>query len=350
MSRIKRLVSLSLILTIALVIWAFESAPSRTVAERTDAEKTVDNDWTIISRNLIDRFNQIQFIDESHGWGMSSHALWKTSDGGQTWMQVRRAQRVKLLENHQPEAVLWKMQFLSSTEGWLLEGDKLLHTLDAGASWKTQGLNNVLIRSFAFLDSDHGWIVGANLRSTLKDGIEDARSVIYTTIDGGSRWRNLSVNSMDGAHRWRLLDVAPVLPNNAWVVGDVILQCSISANNCNEVSIVPDVYGVPSKVQFCNSTVGWITTNQGNKFLVTSDAGKSWDVRSAPTENGGFKDLVYSTSGTAWGIMSDAIYESQDGGKSWTKAAEGMYSSIQYLKSSNIVFAAGDTVIKYRIP
>lgn len=349
MSKVKALLVLSLILTISLVIGALlQSVQSGAIAEENYKEKRVETGWTVVSGKLAEQFNQIQFIDESHGWGLSSHALWKTSDGGQTWMEVRRAPRVRLLESYQPQALLWKMQFLSLTEGWLLEGQNLIHTLDAGASWKTQDIDNAFIRSFAFLDRNQGWIVVGNLHSTIKEGIEDGLDAIYTTIDGGSHWRKLS-SYLTNDQRWRLLDVVAISPNSAWVVGDAILDCNIG-KKCTQVSIAQGVYGVPSKVRFTDSNVGWIMTNQGGKYLVTNDEGKSWDVRSAPTENGGFTDLVYTTASTAWGIMSDGIYQSNDGGKSWTKAIDGNYSSIHYLKSTNTLFAAGDTVIKYSFP
>src|SRR6266516_379413 len=303
-----------------------------------------------ITRNSLkgnDRriFQQIQFIDELWGWAATAHTLWKTDDGGKVWAEVRSASEITLLKNHQPQALLAMFQLLTRNEGWLLEDDYLLHTTDAGKTWQKQIFKNVIIRSFAFVSEKRGWAVGELLH--INDGAPESwEGVIFSTSDRGTTWKKAQVRG----HRhfnWRLFDVWPVTLGEVWVVGDIILKSVDGGKTWREVDIPDGVFGMPMRIRFASPSVGWIRTSQGDKYLLTTHGGKTWDIHAAPPETGGFIDLVYIDGTEAWGI-SKGLYRSTDSGKSWSKVSEEDFQSIQYLSQRDTLFVAGETVATYK--
>lgn len=252
------------------------------------------------------------------------------------------------------QGILERIQFLNPREGWLLEGDHLLRTTNAGATWEQKDFKNVIVRSFRFLDQNTGWAVGERLSHPVRAGdVERWSGVIFATGDSGSTWHEMPTRvdaSRSTDTNWRLLDVWPVSSQSIWVVGDVILHSDDGGKLWKEIHIQPrnEVYGKTVSIEFSDANVGWITTNQGSRYLFTSDGGTTWELRSAPAESLSFADLTYINPKEAWGV-GRGIYHSKDGGKSWVRVSDGKYNSIEYVRQTNVLLAAGDGVVTYKL-
>lgn len=104
------------------------------------------------------------------GWAVGgngtarSNAL-QTTDGGQTWRQVRSASNFS--------NAYYGLALLSPSDIWMAGwGGLILHSGDGGASWRqqTSGTSSQLRRIF-FLDENHGWIAG--------------QGQVFRTVSGG---------------------------------------------------------------------------------------------------------------------------------------------------------------------
>src|SRR5215471_6309432 len=59
------------------------------------------------------RLKHFQFVDEMLGWGVTNTALWKTEDGGRSWLKVREAPIVHYgPSNYSSQATMWHVLFL----------------------------------------------------------------------------------------------------------------------------------------------------------------------------------------------------------------------------------------------
>jgi photosystem II stability/assembly factor-like uncharacterized protein len=300
--------------------------------------------WHVIANKIEQPFGQIQFIDEFQGWGVSTNSLWRTQDGGRTWNRVSAVPTMPTKGILQGTDVYYKVQFLNDRNGWLLRGSSLLHTDDTGRNWQEKEFPNTVIRSFHFTDPLRGWAVGGILTQTgrKEDTKESWRGAIYTTEDGGDTWREISTGiRLD--HNWTLFDIWPINENKVWVVGDAILRSGNGGKTWKRVNIEDGVYGSPSKIQFNGERLGWITTNQGNRFLLTRDGGESWEVRQGPDDAGGVYNLIFVGEDTVWWVVNN-IFHSNDGGKSWAKEMDGRFNYIYHIPGSKLILAVGDVL------
>ena len=233
-------------------------------------------------------FRDVDFLDKLYGWGVTDHSLWKTTDGGQNWTEVKTSPNIKTLEHYEPQEVMEKVQFINQENGWVVEGDYLIHTTDGGGSWGKQEIKNVIIRSFRFIDSNNGWAVGQLLRlANKKQEFESWHPVIYATTDGGRTWRNLYTGPEDHYPFW---DVWPVSSSDIWAVGFAVLTSRDGGKNWKKIHIEDrgGAVGMPIKVRFINSQTGWMITNEGSDgYLFTDDGGKTWKPRRGTPENDG---------------------------------------------------------------
>jgi len=294
---------------------------------------------TITTANIP--FTQLQFLDKFNGWGISKTALWHTKDGGKNWTKVMDSSSTKVLGNPQKH-IFNELQFINETTVWLLEGEHLLYTTDSGKSWKSKEIDNTIIRSFRFIDNKHGWAVGEVLTSLNEGENESWRGIAYRTADGGITWQEARLK-IDLDYSWLLFDVYLISETEIWLVGDIVLHSTNGGKTWKQIEVESEVYGTPSKIQFANNNIGWITTNQGNKFLVTYDGGKTWMTKAVTME--GFNDLIYVSPLDAWVATNTGIYWSKDGGNIWNKDIDGRYFALFHLKSTNTLWASGDMII-----
>ena len=138
-------------------------------------------------------FVGIQFIDASHGWLGSRSSLYKTSNGGLSW--------VKLPIVIPKGTSLSTFRFYDFKSGWIVfqkypedsldyKGNKydILHTQDGGQRWTQQHTGIAgRVDQLNVLPEGEGWVVGREFSE--KDGGQEHPLVLHTT-DHGEHWLN----------------------------------------------------------------------------------------------------------------------------------------------------------------
>lgn len=112
-------------------------------------------------------FRSIYFIDSLIGWVISPGfgGIYNTIDGGTNWIRRTDIQIYDGSDIYFIDSIGFAVNFL-----------ELNKTTDSGNSWFNQLSSQYVIRSFGWLSSSHGFIIG--------DGV-------YETIDSGNTWNEI---------------------------------------------------------------------------------------------------------------------------------------------------------------
>jgi hypothetical protein len=244
----------------------------------------------------------LHFIDPHTGWlvikratspNFSVGALFKTSDGGQTWTQLT-------LPIGEP------VYFITGEVGWAAggaAGDALYQTQDGGLTWSRQSLphppGQLWPRRRYHLPTFENRQEGM-LPVVLADS-DHSRVEFYVTHDGGQTWEFETSASLDQA-----LDPEATLPLTVWDGGRWLI---IAPNSNRILSLAPDnrvvVRASPdhlttsiSELEMATPHVGWARYTAGRcvpapagvshctsetRLLYTDDGGQSWVALTLPS-------------------------------------------------------------------
>ena len=134
--------------------------------------KTVDGGATWVKRTPAEYSNayKIYFINDKVGFVTNHTYIFKTTDGGDSWSKMAL---------NEGGAGVWDLQFLDGQNGFALTYGKLYKTTDQGKSWSGSVVpGEPFMRTLYFFDSQTG-LIGAN------DG------KLFRTTDGGSTWTRI---------------------------------------------------------------------------------------------------------------------------------------------------------------
>ena len=114
-------------------------------------------------------FNEIAFVNSTHGWVIGWGVLLNTNDGGDTWNIVFE------------ERTLRGLSLVSPTDIWVGGPGRLHHSIDGGFSWNTiegptEGPTNI-----KFFNSTHGFAGDVD--------------TLFRSTDGGISWQDVTRES-----------------------------------------------------------------------------------------------------------------------------------------------------------
>lgn len=284
-------------------------------------------------------------IDRQHAWvvtmtpapaaatpgaGSDVLAVWRTTDGGQTWESAAV-----------PEGGPSEITFIDAQHGWMLqgrgagagsEGVAILRTIDGGASWTeaavTQGTADApplqCIKSgISFVTPLDGWVAG---------DCAGGAPYLYASHDGGTTWAQVSLPSPDkqGTDIVSCLCnvTAPVFPTvrDGYFVlsGEQTAIYATHDGGATWTALAPPAASpaLLGKPAFSGANDGWLTN--GKALYVTHDAARTWTLLNTnlPLSNPPVLDFVNKTDG--WAAISTGngvqVWHTTDGGLTWTIA------------------------------
>jgi len=279
---------------------------------------------------------QVDMVDERFGWGIQSGNVVSTSDGGRTWETRAVAQMMQTAV----KGMVVRDEFseivgLSRSDAVAIRGESVGRTSDGGSSWSQTRMEDIVIRTAAFSDGSNGWLA-AEKRTA---GGVGWRSVLFATSDGGVSWNEVKLPNATGVVWDVFADTGRL-----WVVGDVFASSRDRGKTWERSNACPDVYGTPAKIGFSDGAHGWLRTNQGANFCVTSDGGSSWQTRAYPAELGQAHGLLQITVNELWAFGEKGAFVSRDDGHTWKRAVVGRFLSADVIPGGTKLFFAGDIV------
>ena len=205
--------------------WIIDHTGNNKIRKTTDGG--VNWETQIEETQQYEYFSVLHFLDDSIGWALGHHNVYKTTNSGRNWLRITDPFEMQVL----------KLSFINANFGWISTGAFLHKTEDGGNSWTTYETklkygNDFEIRDLLFLNKNFGVV-------TTSGGI-------YTTHDGGENFE-LFYSSQSGQYVFGTTYY--VNNQNCWGIGrrGKILKFSVDPtatgiNRREEFNITPDQF------------------------------------------------------------------------------------------------------------
>jgi photosystem II stability/assembly factor-like uncharacterized protein len=262
------------------------------------------------------------FTDSLYGWvAGDSGTIYHTPDGGLSWIKQTSHTNNEIVD----------IFFLDRNEGWASSynytvppfGTVLLHTMDGGNNWipSLYPVPDVFITCIFFFDQQNGWMGGRphTLVKTTDGGLNwvqasvdtstlaffpvlgihfynrqygyacggrfDIAGVIWSTNDGGNRWRAIdpSYAPADEVHGLHTFDSITVMgaggdPDFGYGIGMIRTQNGGSTWSYDELGM----QGYAMDLDFRNASEAWAPVASRPAFIYSLDAGTTWTEIPSP--------------------------------------------------------------------
>lgn len=229
--------------------------------------------WTSLYK-FQTTLNDIDFVDAQTGWALSYDGVWKTTDGGSSWVKLspQITHPTSPIEaDGNPFSDAMQIDFVDTQTGWLGGLDVLYRSDDGGSHWTRQTVpcapnpekGFTYIGPMSFLDAGDGWMACPDATSGT-----DVSAPLLKTNDGGATWQAL-----------------------------------------------PALGFRPSAISFVDTNTGWAGSNR--QLYSTADGGVSWRL----VGQGSTDDLILPFPATTTELYlvygPGALQASSDGGATW---------------------------------
>lgn len=301
-------------------------------------------------RDQIDGVDDVDFAGSRDGWlaafdcARAGVYLYRTSDGGRSWRSLGEP------TGHSCSAPATTfLSFVDARHGWLEPTSPtgpvgaLLETGDGGRNWKhvaigpADGTGRSLpcLAPIRFVTASIGW----------QGRCDEARGGVFSTADGGRRWRHAAIPVRDGRfdvpwfHGRDGVDAATV---GSRPIGDGSRTRAVTfsvtsdggrvwaARSTRPIGSCPlSAYSTdlwPASV--VNGRIWWIVAGLDRPSAqVTLDGGRTWRIVAAhglPARPCSVLDVSAAGPSDAWvvartGRDGTALYRTTDGGRDWRR-------------------------------
>jgi photosystem II stability/assembly factor-like uncharacterized protein len=295
---------------------------------------STDGGLTWAQENSGDGIATLDFFDRAHGWvvvdGLSGcyslellHGLAKTRDAGQTWTS-------SCLPMTSWSGTVAAIGFGSATHGWLAFDDTLWRSTDGGDTWVQQHTFPGNLNWIQAEDAARGWVQhGSNLWHTadggatwqILTGAAPARVSFRTALEGwGTSGGGIS-KTTDGGATWRAIFTLPAARSPEWF-WDALSGWRVNGSNMERTtdggatwrSAATGLQAVAS-FKFVDTLRGWAWQPESLGLAHTTDGGATW--RAQNTGSAALTDLQFVDARHGWVRNGELIRGTVDGGQSW---------------------------------
>ncbi len=263
--------------------------------------KTTDggNTWLQLTNTNLQAFTSLYFFDANNGWACGGDFVQQTTDGGVTWV-------TKILSSG---SFFGSIYFVSPTQGWVAGyHGKILKTTDGGMNWSDISVSNInTFHKIYFRNANLGWAL--------------TPAEFYKTTDGGNTWTNVYSPSNNTIYDFEFTD-----DNTGFISGSGgFLLKSIDGGG----TWTPINSGVPNELEdisFIDGNTGWIC-GRGGQIIKTTNSGDSWTPQNSTTASDFYSMVTIDANIVLTSGRGGKIYKTGDGGNSWAPANTAFSSS-----------------------
>ena len=264
-----------------------------------------------------------------HAWAAGEiGTLLVTADGGATW----KRQKFFLSERGVDVA------FTDVREGWLVtDAGTVLVTSDGGADWHVVSKAHLQVKGLAATDARHAWIVG----SAVGVGGGPGSAVVLATADGGGTWARMGFGDAE------LAGVAFADARHGVLIAlDSIWTTSDGGRRWKPrrqvgLTVLTGVCAGDAQHAW---VAGWATKDGAPLVFATQNGGVSWrrltvDVPEQPPGALQTRQIVAAGASRLWITCPAGVLASDDAGSTWTlqKVAAGQPQAIAAADERHLV-------------
>ena len=123
--------------------------------------------WEVLNEGLQGQITEIDFVNDDVGWMADRDVLYKTLDGGETWLSLSLDKNIRIE----------KIDYVNENTGWLIADDKILKSDDGGQNWQVQKTveDEVDLKALYVVNDSVIYFAGN-------------QSTIFKSMDGGETW------------------------------------------------------------------------------------------------------------------------------------------------------------------
>lgn len=214
-------------------------------------------------------------MNETHGWLIETFSIWRTQDGGKSWVEVLSTDDSRL--TGQPSRGF----FLNELKAWVCGTNGPLYTTaNGGRTWRVQMIDEESdFSDVFFVDEYTGWLC------------RNSNGQLYRTDDGGRTWQ-----------------LQPPLSQYMHI------------DSCYFLS-KDEGLGVGQKL--LEESRGLLPIDYIRKGLVhaialhTVDGGKTWRPILVEKSQPFFDRVHFNDREHGWLLSRDSVYRTTDAGRSW---------------------------------
>jgi photosystem II stability/assembly factor-like uncharacterized protein len=306
--------------------------------------------WQKQSFPSEENLRKVRFADSLNGWVIGENFVYKTADGGKSWV-------------NQDSAIPFSnaLHVINSNSAFIAGSVQIKRTIDVGNTWTIVDTNsNYYYRDIVFSNSNTGYIVGGS-RITSNMG------VIRKTIDEGGYWGTVATIEL-GENGFDFTGIACIGDSLIWVVavnGKVYKSENAGLNWTlqNTVGFNSESYKNPiADITFTSADTGFVVGGLRGQSIIsrTIDGGNSWEeiIPEGGQNNpvvSSLKEIQMLNSNVGWivGQYYEAypVYLTNDGGSTWNKQdmtpGDIQFNSLSII-NENYGWIVGDDGIVYK--
>lgn len=282
---------------------------------------------TLAPRDIRQNLFDACFVSANEGWVVGDLGrVFKTTDGGATWLRQEPAGRDPMLG----------IACIDAQQAWLSSiAGRIYKTADGGATWQLQqtpAKRNLF--KVAFATPQRGTAVG------------DFGTIVHTE-DGGTTWKEVNL-----PEDFKLPDSAldsGVLPNDAllyglvysdpehaWISGEfgTILATSDGGTTWKQQKsgLETTIFGI----DFLDANTG-VAVGIDSVILRTEDGGATWNAVKSPFTERSYYEIALSPA-HSWIVGGQGtILTSSDGGKTWTEFKTPIQLASEWFRGASMV-------------
>lgn len=286
--------------------------------------RTTDGGLSWVSQVLpvVTGISKLYFRTSSVGFATGSGGtILKTTNSGTTWNQKQSG-------THRG---LSSIYFLNSQLGWACGVDTVTLTTDQGETWSTRSVPAIAHWDISFRNSQEGWVVGLY-------------GSCFKSTDGGNIWSSASPPIAGRS----LFGVCFPTASRGVVVGGEQIALSTNAGS-SWISVYNSGGQQLNSVSFADSLTGWVVGSY--KIVKTTNGGATWFEQSWPTPQRYLTAAHCSDNQHAWAIGDQTLLRTTNGG-----GVTSVHSSNELIPNSTILYQNypnpfnPTTVIGYKLP
>lgn len=305
---------------------------------------------SIVSNGNNQRFDDVFFLNNDLGWALngSNASVYKTTDGGDTWINQLSELTPTLPENY----YFRNIEFLNENIGFVgtLNG-VFLKTIDGGTNWTKVTNFSTNPPAICGLDA-----VGAS--TVYGCGAYFSPAYIIKSIDSGETWQYIDMSIYANA----LVEILFQDENVGFVAGKnnkggVILKTTDGGITWEEVfnTSISGEYVWKLELLTSNSNIVFGAVESvaplKGKLVKSTDNGISWMSKELPYTS--IQAVGFITENHGWmggyteAFTSMPFLETTDGGATWNEIGVGSNLNRIFIISDQLAYASGTTIYKF---